>query len=170
MNKMIVYLLVAFVLVFSPIINVQAESKQKEKIVACSVSTTSVPKEGEYFLIKDLSSIDNNLRAREITYNVDKYFNVRIQDSGGSCVNSATVRVYGYYVYDIANNVITAVSLNAAFTNVPSLWTAEITSQWYNVNGSSLSYSIYYYSTVDDPFSCLVGGGPWYSGSTFDIR
>ena len=157
-------------LLSTPIINVQAESNTNESIAACSVSETLVPDEGEFFLIKDLSSEVNNPRAREITYNVDKYFSVRIQDVGGSCVNSATVRVCGYYISDSAKDIITAVSLNAAFTNIPSLWTAEITAQWYNLSGTSLSYSIYYYSTVDDPFSCLVGGGPWYSGATFNIR
>lgn len=125
-----------------------------ENIVAFSVSATYVPDEGG-FLIKDLSSKVNNPRTLEATYNVDKYFSVRIQDIGDSCVNSTTVRVCGYYVYDIANDVITAVSLNAAFTNIPSLWTAEITAQWYNLSGTSLSYNIYYYSsTVDDPYSC----------------
>ena len=49
-------------------------------------------------------------------------------------------------------------------------WVAPPPWNTHNISGSSLTYSINYRSSVNDPYSCLAGGGYWYSGATIKIR
>lgn len=74
------------------------------------------------------------------------------------------------HIHIINGGSISNVNLNASITSVPTLWTVAINKQWYNINGSSLTHSINYRSSVNDPYSCLVRGGYWYSGATIKIR
>ena len=156
-------------------IDVPVHSQQR----ACEAGTMyPIPDKGEVILLEDNSTIeplyrseisalsDVNRAASRI--NVNKSYSIRIQDQGGSCVSSAKVTVTGAYTYN--NGKISNVSLNAAITYVPTLWTVSINSQWHNISGSSLTHSINYRSSVNDPYSCLVGGGYWYSGATIKIR
>lgn len=132
---------------------------------ACEAGTMyPIPDKGEVILLEDNSTIeplygseisalsDVNRAASRI--NVNKSYSIRIQDQGGSCVSSAKVTVTGAYTYN--NGKISNVSLNAAITYVPTLWTVSINSQWHNISGSSLTHSINYRSSVNDPYSCLV--------------
>lgn len=136
---------------------------------ACALPTYPVPEEGEVILLED-NSYEIGARAAVKGVSVNKTYSVRIQDSSGSCVSSASVTVKGSYTYNSGTGEILSVDLNASFTSIPSLWNAGITSQWKTVSGTSINYSIYYYSYVDDPLSCMVGGGNWYSGATFSIK
>lgn len=136
---------------------------------ACEFTTDPIPVEGEIILLEDNSIVSAQARASS-TINVNKVFSVRIQDVGGSCVSSARITLTGSYTYNSSTKKISNVALYAKPTSVPTLWTVTITSQWHTVNGSSLSHSIYYRSSVNDPYSCLVGGGYWYSGATIKVR
>lgn len=155
-------------------INQINSSRQK----ACEVDTIyPIPEEGEAILLEDNSTIESlndsemlsaiTMRAAS-RVNVNRSYSIRIQDQGGSCVSSAKVTVTGAYTYN--GGTISNVNLNATITSVPTLWTVAINKQWYNISGSSLTHSINYRSSVNDPYSCLVGGGYWYSGATIKIR
>lgn len=145
---------------------------------ACEVDTMyPIPDEGEVILLEDNSTIEplNDFETLSVItmravsrVNVNKSYSIRIQDQGGSCVSSAKVTVKGAYTYN--GGSISNVNLNASITSVPTLWTVAINKQWYNISGSSLTHSINYRSSVNDPYSCLVGGGYWYSGATIKIR
>lgn len=142
-----------------------------EAVSACTLSSEPIPAEGEAILLEDNSYEYTFARAPAVKgVSVNKTYSVRIQDSSGSCASSATVKVSGNYTYNTGTGEVLSASLSASFSSVPSLWTAEIQSQWKTISGSSLTYSIYYYSRVDDPYSCMVGGGNWYSGATFTIK
>ena len=145
-----------------------AETKSPQ--YGCSFSSDPVPAEGEVILLEDNSQVMNVARGAVIRIGVNRSYSVRIQDSSGSCVNSATVLVSGSYTYDNTSGEILSINVSASFTNVPSLWTAGIQSQRTIVSGSSISQSIYYYSRFNDPYSCMVGEGNWYSGATFTIK
>lgn len=145
-------------------------AKTSEKQYGCSVSQYPVPEEGKAILLDDYSFEDYSSRGAAIRTNVNRTYSVRIQDTSGSCVSSAQVRVSGYFTYDSTSGNIIETSISATFTSVPTLWTAVIQSQRTLVSGGSVSQSIYYYSKVNDPYSCMVGGGNWYSGATFALK
>lgn len=138
-------------------------------IKACEYIEAPIPEEGEVILLEDYSFVEENLRSPN-RVNVNQTYSIRIQDVGGSCVSSSKVNISGYYYIDGGTASISDVHLTASLTYIPALWTVEITSQWANVNMTNLSYSISYRSHVNDPYSCLVGGGYWYSGATFNLR
>lgn len=149
-----------------------AEEPEETGQLGCSVSMNPVPEVGEVILLEDLSDPETIIPrgAAPVTRNVSKTYSIRIQDSSGSCVSSATVSVTGNYSYDASTGEILSTNITAAVTSAPSLWTVGIASQWTTVSGTSISHSIYYYSRVNDPYSCMVGGGNWYNGATFQIK
>ena len=149
-----------------------AEEPEETGQLGCSVSMNPVPEVGEVILLEDLSDPETIIPrgAAPVTRNVSKTYSIRIQDSSGSCVSSATVSVTGNYSYDASTGEILSTNITAAVTSAPSLWTVGIASQWTTVSGTSISHSIYHYSRVNDPYSCMVGGGNWYSGATFQIK
>ena len=162
--------MIMFVTVFA--VPVFAEEPEETGQWRCPVATNPVPGVGEVILLEDLSDPDTITPrgAAPVTRNISKTYSIRIQDSSGSCVNSATVSVTGNYSYDVSTGEILSTNITAAITSVPALWTVGISSQWTTVSGTSISHSIYYYSKVNDPYSCMVGGGNWYSGATFQIK
>ena len=162
--------MIMFVTVFA--VPVFAEEPEETGQLGCPVSTNPVPGVGEVILLEDLSDPDTITPrgAAPVTRDIRKPYSIRIQDSSGSCVNSATVSVTGNYSYDVSTGEILSTNITAAVTSVPALWTVGISSQWTTVSGTSISHSIYYYSKVNDPYSCMVGGGNWYSGATFQIK
>lgn len=141
----------------------------EEKPISCSLSNFPIPKEGEVILLSDNSDYIETTGAI-ITEWVDKTYSIRIQDPGGSCVSSAQVKITGEYSYDATSNEILSVNLSSQLSYVPSLWTVEIQRSFHSVVGQGITYSINYSSRVDDPYSCLVGGGNWYSRATFTIK
>lgn len=160
-------LILCFAIMLMLIVNNSSVFADEEN--ACALSYYPIPDEGEVILLEDNSTYIETTGAVS-SASVNKTYSVRIQDSSGSCVSSAKVTVKGSYTYDKTSNNVLSSDLSASFASVPSLWTASIQSQWSNISGTSLSYYIYYKSKVDDPLSCMVGGGYWYSGQTFSIR
>ena len=125
-----------------------AEEPEETGQLGCSVSMNPVPEVGEVILLEDLSDPETIIPrgAAPVTRNVSKTYSIRIQDSSGSCVSSATVSVTGNYSYDASTGEILSTNITAAVTSAPSLWTVGIASQWTTVSGTSISHSIYYYS------------------------
>ena len=162
--KSIVLCVVTITIVCCGNLNIFADEES-----ACALSEYPIPKEGETILLADDSYYIESV-GTSIGVSVNKTYSVRIQDTSGSCVSSAKVQVKGYYSYDKTTNNVLSSSLNASFISVPTFWDAQVVSQWDNISGSSLSYGIYYKSKVDDSYSCMVGGGYWFSGETFTIR
>lgn len=152
-----------------PMLIVNNSSVFADEENACALSYYPIPDEGEVILLEDNSTYIETAGAVS-SASVNKTYSVRIQDSSGSCVSGAKVTVKGSYTYDKTSNNVLSSDLSASFTSMPLLWSASIQSQWSNISGTSLSYYIYYKSKVDDPLSCMVGGGYWYSGQTFSIR
>lgn len=149
-----------------------AEETEETTQSGCAVSMNPVPEVGEVILLEDLSDSETITPrgAAPVTRNVSKTYSIRIQDSSGSCVNSATVSATGNYSYDALTGEILSTNITAAVTSAPTLWTVGISSQWTTISGTSISRSIYYYSRVNDPYSCMADGGNWYSGATFQIK
>lgn len=169
MNRMIKLSLlcisVMFVLVQTPT-NVFASDQSK--IAPCGISGLSVPDIGKPVLLEDNSKIVTRGAVKVQT--VDKTYSIRIQDFAGSCVNSAKVRVSGSYTYDSTSGEVLSAELRAEVSEVPypNRWSVNIVRQWQNINGTELTYSIYYQSHVSDD-NCMISG-PWYSGETFKIK
>lgn len=153
-------------------VHVFAEEPEETTQSGRAVSMNPVPEVGEVILLEDLSDPETITPrgAAPVTRHVSKTYSIRIQDSSGSCVNSATVSATGNYSYDASTGEILRTNITAAVTSAPTLWTVGISSQWTTISGTSISHSIYYYSRVNDPYSCMVGGGNWYSGATFQIK
>ncbi|MGM9941279.1 MAG: hypothetical protein ACI32N_04730 [Bulleidia sp.] len=172
MKKLLLKCLSMVLCVTAFAVPVFAEEPEETPQSGCAVSMNPVPEVGEVILLEDLSDPETITPrgAAPVTRNVSKTYSIRIQDSSGSCVNSATVSVTGNYSYDASTGEILSTNITAAVTNAPTLWTVGISSQWTTISGTSISHSIYYYSRVDDPYSCMVGGGNWYSGATFQIK
>lgn len=153
---------------------IKAASSSEPVVTACDYSIAPIPEEGEVILLEDLSYTEpqpaNSIARSPSRVNVNQTYAIRIQDVGGSCVSSAKVNISGYYYYDGGTASVSDIHLSARVTYVPALWTCEITNQWATPNMSKLTYTINYRSYVNDPYSCLVGGGYWYSGANFSIR
>lgn len=147
-----------------------AEETDNQTQYGCTMTTEPIPEIGEAILIEDNSYTIETRAAAPVTRTVNQTYSIRIQDSSGSCVSTAKVSVTGSYSYYASTGEIESTAITAKVISAPSNWTVGIASQWTTVSGTSISHSIYYYSKVDDPYSCMVGGGNWYSGATFTIK
>jgi hypothetical protein len=78
--------------------------------------------------------------------------------------------VSGHYTYSASSKKVISSSLNATMASIPANWTVSITGTSANTSGAGLTYTVRYRSYVNDPYSCLVGGGYWYSAATLTIK
>lgn len=138
---------------------------------ACSVKVGYLPYYPEPVLLEDNSYIeDSDLRSIYLTVNVDKKYSVPLQDTSGSCTSSASVRVTGTYEYEGSSGFVTQANLKVETSYIPDLWEFVITVYETKISGPSIKLVMNYYSDVDDPFGCMVGGGRFYTSATLNIK
>ncbi|MEG0176590.1 hypothetical protein [Anaerorhabdus sp.] len=170
MKKLFITLALSFLIL--PILSNQSIEAKAEEIAnaknqTCAFAVTNndmLP-----ILIEDNSYFEMT-RGAILRVNVNKTYSIYIQDGKGSCSNYAQVRVTGYYTYDNGNGNIVDSSINAVVSSVPTHWNFKITGVSKNVSSSNLSVLIRFESSVDDPYSCMVGGGVWYSAQTIALK